>query len=157
MFNHIKALLISKVWNGTVENWEEGEGEMAKGINPFIKYNLPPDNGNKQEKIRRAKSWAFRWYLISIGGIAKAHGIKVVLVSNVSNEKGKFTDADLIAGIAEHNRAVREVAQEQGAMFIDMVARNQQADQFVDPVRMNPAGSLQMAHIIAAGLLKGLL
>jgi lysophospholipase L1-like esterase len=146
-----------KVWNGTVDDWEAGEGEMAGGINPFIQYNVPVPNGNKLENIRKSGTDAFRRNLVSIAGIAKAHGVKVVMVSCVCDELGEFTQDEVVAGVKEHNAVVREVCAQQDVLFIDMAPRFQQAGQFADIVHMNPAGSAQMAHLIAEGLLKGLL
>ena len=65
----------------------------------------------------------------------------------------KFMDA-----VAEHNQVMREVADEQGALFIDL---DQQFPQgralFQDPVHLNDKGTVIKARIIADGLLKGLL
>jgi len=146
-----------KVWNGTIENWEAGEGEMRGGINPFIQFNTPADNGNKNENVRRAGTAAFRRNLTSIAGIARAHGIKVVFVTCSFDPDSEYSDETFAAGIEEHNEVVREVAKAQGALCIDMAAQFSTKGQFADPVHMNPAGSLQMARLIAAGLLKGLL
>jgi lysophospholipase L1-like esterase len=147
-----------KVWNGTVETWEKGEGEL-QGINAFIQNKPPENNGSPIANIKRAGTYAFRRNLVSIAGIAKAHGVKVVLVSCTYDAANEYMLKlpEFGAGIQEHNQVVKAVAQEQGALFIDMAASFTGAGQFADAVHMNPAGSRQMARRIAEGLLQGLL
>ena len=146
-----------KVWDGSAAGYEKGAGDMGGGINCFIQHLPPADNGDAAANQQAAGTAAFRRNLTSIAGLAKAHGIAVVLVSCVSDPAPKLPDAALAAGIVEHNGVVREVAAQQGALFIDMAAAYRGEGQFEDLVHMNDAGSLQMAQIVAEGLLKGTL
>jgi lysophospholipase L1-like esterase len=144
-----------KVWNGTADDWEPGEGEMAGGINPFIQYN-PPDEGNQAENVARAGTGAYRRNLASIAGIAAAHGVRTVFVSTTVDEKGKWTPELMVRSIDEHNRVMKEVAEEQAALFIDLAPRFPQAGNFHDPVHLNAKGTAIKARIIADGLLESL-
>jgi len=153
-----------KVWDGSTKGWQAGEagGEMANGINPLIQYLTPADNGNGAENAKRNGPWAFKRNLQSICGIAKAHGVKVVLVSNVTADSSPYMKPKefqaLVDGIAEHNGVVRDVAQEQGALFVDLAAvYPHDRELFVDPVHNNPAGAEVKARIIADALVKDLL
>jgi lysophospholipase L1-like esterase len=146
-----------KIWDGTASAFEKGEGDMGGGINCFIQHLPPPGDTDVAANQAKAGTAAFRRNLASIAGIAKAHGIAVVMVSCVSDPAPEADDPALVAGIVEHNGVVRDVAAEQGALFIDMAARYQGAGQFTDLVHMNDEGSLQMARLVAEGLLKGTL
>lgn len=157
-----------KVWDGTTKSYEsEKSGELAGGINPFIQHRTPPDNGNGLENSKRNGPWTFQRNIQSICGIAKAHGVSVVLVSNVTADSDPYMPpadfAAMVAGIAEHNGVVRDVAQAQGALFVDLAAAwphgaaIPQGGLFVDAVHNNPRGAQLKARIIADALLKDLL
>jgi lysophospholipase L1-like esterase len=147
-----------KVWDGTTTLWERGPGEMAGGLNQFIQHNMPQDNGDPLANARKAGTDAYRRNLTSMAGIAAAHGVRTVLVGFVCAEQGAHRDEEYVVGVDEHNRAMRVVAEQQGALFIDLAARFPQ-DQglFVDVVHLNEAGTAAKARIIADGLLDGLL
>jgi lysophospholipase L1-like esterase len=152
-----------KLWDGDAEDWATGEGEMAGGINPLVQHNPPVPNGNGLDNAKRNGPGAFRRNLVTLAGIARAHGIAVVMVSNTVDEQNPHTPSDLLEGMAEHNRVIRDVCAGHGAQFIDLdAAYPKGADVpagglFADPVHNNPAGSLLKARIIADGLLAGLL
>ncbi len=148
-----------KVWDGSASGFEAGPKgtDMEGGINCFIQRLRPADNGDEAENQARAGTTAFRNNLTSIAGIAAAHGIKVVMVSNVSDPGRYDLDPALVAGIVENNGVVKDVAARQSALFIDMAAAYQGKDQFTDLIHMNDEGSLQMARLIADGMLKGTL
>jgi lysophospholipase L1-like esterase len=145
-----------KIWNGTVENWEAGTGEMRGGINPFIQHNFPADNGNVVENARRAGTGAFRRNLVSLAGIARAHAVKVVFVTCAWDPKSPYLEPHVATGLAEHNAVVREVAAARGDLLVDLAAQFQTEGQFVDPIHMNAAGSAQMGRLVSAEILKGL-
>jgi lysophospholipase L1-like esterase len=147
-----------KVWDGTTTLWENGPGEMLGGLNPFVQFNLPEDNGDPAENAARAGSAAYRRNLVSMAGIAAAHGARTVFVSFACDEQGKHRLEEYVVGVAEHNRVMREVAAAQGALWIDMLAVFPQGQGlFVDAVHLNARGTAAKARIIADGLLKGLL
>jgi lysophospholipase L1-like esterase len=152
-----------KLWDGDAEDWKTGKGEMAGGINPLVQHDTPPDNGSHAANAKRNGAGAFRRNLVTLAGIARAHGIAVVMVSNTADERNPNTPADMLAGLAEHNRVLREVCAEHGAQFIDLdAAYPKGADVpegglFADPVHNNAAGSRIKARIVADGLLAGLL
>jgi lysophospholipase L1-like esterase len=143
-----------KIWDGSAAHYEAGEGDLAAGINTLIQNNFPDGNGDKVQNAQKAGTAAFRRNLASIAGIAKAHGIKVVLVSCACDPEQ--SPPGLAEGIAQHNEVVREVAAQQGATFVDMAAKFQRDGQFVDAVHVNPEGAQQMARIIADGMLAGI-
>lgn len=155
-----------KVWDGSTRHYEAGPpgSEMAGGINPFIQYINPPGQ-DVVANARAAGHAAFERNLVSMAGIAKAHGVDVVMVSNTIDEANPFVLAEpgLIDGIREHNEVIRKVCAEQGALFIDLDAKFPKGNAvppgglFVDPVHNNPAGSELKARIIADGMVAGLL
>lgn len=152
-----------KLWDGDAEDWQTGAGEMAGGINPLVQHDTPPDNGNAQANARRNGPGAFRRNLVTLAGIARAHGVAVVMLSNTVDEGNPYTTADFLEGMAEHNRVIREVCAEHGAQFIDLdAAYPKGADVpagglFADIVHNNAAGSRLKARLVADGLLAGLL
>jgi lysophospholipase L1-like esterase len=149
-----------KVWDGTTRHYEAGEGEMRGGINPFIQHNPPPDNGDHAENVRRAGTGAYRRNLASMAGIAEAHDVRTVFVSFAADEQGEYSSQGLTDAMKEHNAVMRAVAEEQGALFIDLYARFPQGEDLFhtgDPVHLNARGTRVKARIIADGLLEGLL
>jgi len=145
-----------KVWNGTADDWETGEGEMAGGINPYIQHLPPEPKGDQAKNVARAGSGAYRRNLTSIAGIAAAHGVRTVFVSTTVDEKGEFTPALMVRSIDEHNGVMGEVAAAQSALFIDLDPQFPQAGNFHDPVHLNAEGTAIKARIIADGLLESL-
>jgi lysophospholipase L1-like esterase len=154
-----------KVWDGSSAHYEPGPPgtEMAAGINPLIQYNNQPDQ-DTAANARAAGHAAFERNLVSMAGIAKAHGVAVVMVSNTVDEANPYSQqGGFLAGIREHNEVIRKVCAEQGALFVDLDAKFPKGDAlppgglFADPVHNNPAGSEIKARIIADGLLAGLL
>ena len=155
-----------KVWDGSTRHYEAGPPgtEMAGGINPFIQYNNPPGQ-DVAANARAAGHAAFERNLVSMAGIAKEHGVSVVMVSNTIDEANPFTQKEpgFLAGIREHNEVIRKVCSEHGALFIDLDARFPKGADlpdgglFVDIVHNNARGSEIKARIIADGLLAGLL
>jgi lysophospholipase L1-like esterase len=147
-----------KVWDGTNTLYERGPGDMEGGLNPFIQHNLPPDNGSKAENARRAGTGAYRRNLTSMAGLAAAHGVRAVFVSFAVDEQGEHTRSEYVQAAAEHNVVLREVAERQGALFIDLQPEFPQGQgYFQDAVHLNERGTPVKARIIADGLLKGLL
>jgi len=153
-----------KVWDGSARHWETGEGEMAGGINPLIQYNSPPGQ-DTAANARAAGHAAFERNLVSMTGIAKAHGVSVVMVSNTLDEANPYLrdDPAFLAGIREHNDVIRKVCEEHGTLFVDLDAQFPKGGDvpegglFVDLVHNNARGSEIKARIIADGLLAGLL
>jgi lysophospholipase L1-like esterase len=153
-----------KVWDGSARHWETGEGEMAGGINPLIQHNSPPGQ-DVAANARAAGHAAFERNLVSMAGIAQAHGVAVVMVSNTVDEANEYNRKDpaFLGGIREHNEVIRKVCAEQGALFIDLDAQYPKGKAvpagglFGDPVHNNARGSEIKARIIADGLLAGLI
>jgi lysophospholipase L1-like esterase len=146
-----------KVWDGSANGQEFGEGEMAQGINTFIQRKQPADNGDNAENARRAGTSAYRRNLVSMAGIARAHGLKCIFVTSICDPKNQYTTHEFEAGIAEQNEVMKQVAAEQGALLVDLAAAYPGGDFFVDSVHNNAAGAQEKARIIADGLLAGLL
>ncbi len=154
-----------KLWDGDAEDWlpDPGDPDLAGGINPLVQYKTPPDNGNGLANASRNGPGAFRRNLATLAGIARAHGVAVVMVSNTVDEGGKWTPADLMPGMAEHNAVIREVCAQHGALFIDLDAVYPKGADvpegglFIDPVHNNAAGSRLKARIVADALLADLL
>ncbi|HEX5009713.1 MAG TPA: SGNH/GDSL hydrolase family protein [Planctomycetota bacterium] len=155
-----------KVWDGSARHYEAGPPgtEMAGGINPFIQYNSPPGQ-DTAANARAAGPAAFERNLVSMAGIAKEHGVAVVMVSNTIDEANPYLreDASFLPGIREHNEVIRKVCSEHGALFVDLDAKFPKGADvpegglFVDIVHNNPRGSEIKARIIADGILAGLL
>lgn len=145
-----------KVWNGTTDDWKTGEGELAGGINPFIQYDFPPDNGDHEENVARSGPDAYRRNLTSIAGIAAAHGARTIFVSTMCDEDARYTPALMVTALLEHNRVMSEVAVEQDAVFIDIAPGFPQDETFHDPVHLNAKGTAIKARMIADGLLENL-
>ncbi len=146
-----------KPWNGGFDQQEQGpEGtDMAGGVNTLVQRVWPDDNGDMVANARAAGTRAFRRNIVSMIGIAKAHGIEPVLV----NFAGKGPDPDflpgLIDGITEHNRVLDEVAAAQRVTLIDLDSRLTREGTFAqgDPVHLTPQGTRLKARVIAEGLL----
>jgi lysophospholipase L1-like esterase len=145
-----------KVWNGTADDWETGEGEMAGGINQYIQHMPPEPKGDQEKNVARAGTGTYRRNLTSIAGIAAAHGVRTVFVSTTVDEKGTWTPELMVSSIKEHNRVMRDVAAEQSALFIDLDPQFPQAGNFHDPVHLNAQGTALKARLIADGLLESL-
>ena len=152
-----------KLWDGDAEDWKSGEGEMERGLNPLVQYDVPPDNGNGMANAKRNGPGAFRRNLVSLAGIARAHGVAVVMVSNTVDATNKFTTPEFLAAMAEHNAVIREVCAQHDAQFVDLdAAYPKGADVppgglFEDIVHNNAAGSRLKARIVADALLADLL
>lgn len=143
-----------KIWDGTTASWAKGEGDVGGGINALIQHPFPKDNGDPAENMRRAGSAAFRRNLTSLSGIARAHGVKVIFVTQAWDPSNAYLEKHVISGLEEHNGIVRDVAVSRGDFLVDLVREFAAERQFVDPVHMNAEGYAQMARIIAAGLCK---
>lgn len=149
-----------KPWNGTLDGWEWGEGELRGGINPFIQHDTPADNGPAAPNAAAAGTWAFRRNLEVMCAVARARGIRVVLVSNAVHDGNP---REFLDGMAEHNRVVRETAESAGALFVDLDAEFPKGGTlrkdslFVDGVHLGADGSLHKARILARELLRRLL
>jgi lysophospholipase L1-like esterase len=157
-----------KVWDGSTAHWDAGPPgtEMAGGINPLIQFLQPAENGDIAENIKRSGFGAFRRNLQSMCGIARAHGVAVVMVSNVVDESNPAKDPIFpifLAGMVETNQVVQQVCKETGSLFVDLDASWPKGAQappgrlFVDQVHNNPAGAQIKARIIADAMLKDLL
>ena len=149
-----------KVWDGSARLRETGEGNLRAGtIDSYLQRMPPEPQGDKAENARRAGTWAFRRNLLSMCGIAKAHGIAIVLSTVVCDPHGPNSEALMVDAIAEQNQVMKQVAAEQGALLIDLAAAYPQGDFFAegDPIHNNEAGAKEKARIIADGLLAGLL
>ncbi|MHC5211571.1 MAG: SGNH/GDSL hydrolase family protein [Planctomycetota bacterium] len=148
-----------KIWDGSARLHETGEGDMG-GLNSFIQFLPPEDNGSHAKNAESAGTWAYRRNLVSMAGMAAAHGARTVLVNFVADEQGVHSTQELTEAMAEHNAVMRSVAEEQGALYIDLHAQFPQGQDLFhtgDPVHLNARGTRVKARIIADGLLKGLL
>lgn len=149
-----------KIWDGSARLKETGEpGSEMQGINSYLQWMPPEPLGDKAENARRAGTWAFRRNLLSMCGIAKAHGIAIVLATVICDAGGINSEPLLVDSIAEQNQVMKQVAAEQGALLIDLAAAYPQGDFYAegDPIHNNAAGAKEKARIIADGLLQGLL
>ena len=158
-----------KIWDGGLGKWSRGGDDLAGdfNINQLIQHDKPAENGNGLENARRNGTWVFQRNIESLCGMAKAHGVRVALVSNVTADSDPYMPpadfAGMVAGIAEFNGVLRDVAQEQGAQFVDLAAAwphgaaVPQGGLFTDAVHNNPRGAQLKARIIADALLKELL
>lgn len=150
-----------KVWDGGVDEWLPGDGDMADGLNPLIQHDLPGDNGDPMENARRAGIGAFSRNLLTMAGIARAHGIAVVMVSNTVDHSNPYATAAFLEAMAETNRAVRDACERTGSLFIDLDAAfpkggaYPEGGLFVDPVHNNARGAELKARIVADALLAG--
>jgi hypothetical protein len=117
----------------------------------------------RAETVRRNGTAAFRRNLVSMSGIARAHGVAVVMVSNTVAEDDPACWPDFLEGIAEHNRVVREVCAAEGALFVDLDAVFPKGERvppgglFRGLAHNNPAGAELKARAIADALLASLL
>ncbi|MGQ0553477.1 MAG: SGNH/GDSL hydrolase family protein [Planctomycetota bacterium] len=143
-----------KTWDGTANTWMPGEDDLAGGINPFIQFLPPKPNGKQEDNVRRAGTWAFRRNLTCMAVIAQAHGVKPWFMSFVLDRKHKFSTPHMVAAADEQNDVLRDVAEAQGAGFIDLAAVYPEGDFFTDPVHNNAAGAKLKARLIADVLLK---
>jgi lysophospholipase L1-like esterase len=148
-----------KVWDGSDRLRQTGEGDMAGGMNPYIQWLPPDDNGDPVANLGRNGSGAFRRNLVSIVGIARAHGIEPVLTTFAAKGPDPVTDPGLIQGIEEHNAAIRAVAAEHDVTLVDVDGNLSREGTFAqafgqpDPVHLTPKGTREKAQIIADGVL----
>lgn len=145
-----------KVWNGTLDGWERGEGELAGGINPFIQHPPPTRNGDEASNVTRAGTWAFRRNLTCMAAVARAYGVEAWFVGFVLDRKHPYATPAVVAAVKEQNDVLREVAEAHGGRFIDLVAGYPDGDYFVDPVHNNAEGARVKARIIADALVEHL-
>ena len=47
-----------KVWDGSADKYQTGEGELRGGINPFIQHVPPDPNGNQADNVARSGTGA---------------------------------------------------------------------------------------------------
>lgn len=143
-----------KVWGGSTDQYVKQDGELG-GINGFIQH--PPRGGEgtpaeQAENADRAGTEVFRRNLVSLIGVARAHGIQPALVTLA------YSDSDcpsgLAAGIREHNEVIREVCAEQQVPCLDFAPlMEQRPDLWQDAVHVTPAGAEVKARLIAQELL----
>ena len=132
---------------------------MARGINTLVQKLPPEDNGDPLANLQHFGPEAFRRNLVSMIGLARAHGIQPVLVTFAGKGPDPKTEPGLLAGIAAHNRVIGEVAAEYAVTLVDLDRKLSRDGTFAsagttpDPVHLNPTGTLQKAQIIAEGIL----
>lgn len=148
-----------KVWDGGLGP-PLGRRDEINGINEYIQHPPPGDDwGDTRAHAAAAGTEAFRRNLVSIVGVARAHGIVPVLVTSATSPHDASLqqaayNAELRAGIAEHNDVVRAVCAATGAPLVDIVpAMPGQADHWADLVHNTAKGSAARAALIAEGLL----
>ncbi|HEX5009714.1 MAG TPA: SGNH/GDSL hydrolase family protein [Planctomycetota bacterium] len=135
-----------------------------RDVRPQAQYSNPPGQ-DSVACARAAGHAAFERNLISMAGIAKAHGVSVVMVSITVDESSpkNIDNPGFLAGIAEHNDVIRSVCAAHGAIFIDLDALYPKGANvppgglFGDPIHNNARGSEVKARIIASGLLASVL
>ena len=147
-----------KVWDGSARLKQTGpSGSEMQGINSYLQWLPPEPEGDQAENVRRAGTWAFRRNLLSMCGVAKAHGIAIVLATVVCDPENQYSEELMVQAIAEQNEVMKQVAAEQGALLVDLAAVYPEGGFFADPIHNNAAGAKEKARIIADGLLQGLL
>ncbi len=155
-----------KPWDGSDRLQERtSSGDMAGGINTLVQHAPADDGGDLAARkaanaahAAHAGTAAFRRNLVSMVGMARAHGVTPVLVTFA----GKGPDPDslpgLLAGIAEHNAVIADVSREHGVALIDLDRKLSRDGTFAAPggthdqVHLNAKGTLEKAAIIAEGL-----
>jgi lysophospholipase L1-like esterase len=149
-----------KPWDGSDRLEEKVPGtDMAGGINTLIQWAPPEDNGDPRVNLQDSGPEAFRRNLVSMIGVARAHGIQPVLVTFAAKGPDPVTEPGLLDGIAQHNRIIGEVAAEYAVTLVDLDGKLSRDGTFasvgttLDPVHLNPTGTLQKAQIIAEGVL----
>ena len=148
-----------KPWDGSDRlQQQRADTDMAGGINTVVQWLPPEDAGDPQEHARRAGPGAFRRNLVSMIGVARAHGVTPVLVSFAAKGPDPAGTPGLLAGVAEHNRVLGEVAAEHGVALVDLDGRLSREGTFAskfgepDPVHLNATGTRAKAAIIAEGI-----
>ena len=111
-------------------------------------------------QVTAAGTGAYRRNLVSMVGLARAHGVTPVLVSFAAKGPDPDSAPGLLAGIAEHNDVIRDVCREHSVPYVDLDGALSRDGTFAvsargdpDPVHLNPKGTLEKARIIAEGLL----
>lgn len=143
-----------KVWDGDGSGYEDLGNRYPenRGINFFIQH-LPPDPpGDALANLAAAGTGTYRRNLISILGIAAAHGVRAVLTTMPFD--AARTGEDLATGMTQHNAILRELAAERGLPLVDMAAEfPSNRGWFVDEVHVDAEGSLAKARLVLEGLL----
>ena len=141
-------------WNGSVEGLS-GRSDYLGGINELIQYERPDPPGDAGANLIASGTAAYRRNLLSMVAVAQAHDVLAVLVSFAADETHATNEGqpELLTGITQHNQITRQVAEEQGAVWIDLAGQLPTgAGLFVDSVHLNAAGCKAKGAIIAADL-----
>jgi len=147
-----------RVWDGDFDDYVPGQGEFG-GINALIQrtegYVDPADPAARRAAMERAGTEAFRRNLTSLCGVARAHGVRPVLVTFAADPDPSLPGADpvMIDAIAEHNRVIEQVGESQDVTVLDLDAGLSREGAFGDPVHLNAAGQREKARLLAEGLL----
>jgi len=146
-----------KVWDGSTDDYEKREGELG-GINTFIQH--PPREGGPgiEENLRAHGPEVFRRNLLSLAGVARAHGILPVFVTPA--HAAALCPTDLAGGIVEHDEVIRDLCRDEGIACIDFAAHMSQEPAFwtddqrriKDGIHVTPAGAVEQARLIAEEL-----
>jgi len=141
-------------WNGSVDGFS-GRRDYLGGVNELIQYERPDPPGDAAANLTASGTDAYRRNLLSMVAVAQAHDVTAVLVSFAADTAHATNEGqpELLAGIAQHNTITRQVAEQQGAVWIDLASQlPADAGLFVDSVHLNAAGCKAKGEIIAADL-----
>jgi len=131
-------------WDGSTAGYRDVGGELG-GINFFIQHPPPSPQGDKRENLRRSGAGAYRRNLISIAGVAAAHGVDTYFVT--FEACAELAEPEMMEAIAEHNEVVREVCRRTGAVCIELEGElSDPTEVFGDSIHLHPPG--QRAKVI---------
>ncbi len=115
-----------------------------------------PKSGTAADNWNGGSDRAFRANPRTLVAVARAHGMKAVLVTQASDFAGHPLKADnplWQEALATQTRAIRDIAAETETLLIDIQAEmNDKADYFADVLHMSAAGNARRAELIADGL-----
>lgn len=139
-----------KVWNGSPTGYDPQGGELS-GINFFIQQAHPAEAGEPLANLAAAGTGTFLRNMISMLGVAEAHGLPLVLTTLPYDAEGAKADPGLGPGIDEHNALLRGLASQRGVPLVDLAARFS-GNGFIDPIHLDAAGCREKAQLMANGL-----
>jgi len=134
---------------------------IASRRNPhFQKVTFRPHAGDPHENWEGSSSQAFRRNLKSLVGIARAHGITPVFVTQATDfenhpMQGSYAGLNELwtGAVEEYTEILREVSESLGVALVEVrEPMTNRAEFFADSIHMNAAGNAERARLIAASL-----
>ncbi len=128
------------------------EGFMIGDVAEYIQY-APPSDDQVRENAKRYTGKYFRRNLKMLAAICQSIGATPIFVNeplNPAKETGQTVYATEVAKvIVRHNEIMKEVAQENELLYVDVYSQMRDPKYFLDAVHMNQSGMAQKTKLIA--------